>query len=72
MLIVMVDKSRVDPSDVVSVAHCPHGMSISVALVVAATVELTIDSREVDEQSADSRLELHVSGWKTIESRTRG
>jgi len=69
MLIVLVDKSRVDPSAVVSVAHVPHGMSISVELLVAESI---IDSREVDEQSANSRLELQERGLKTMASRTRG
>ena len=59
---VLLDKSRVDPSDVVRVAHVPHGMSISEVALLLAVVEAMIDSREVEEQSAESRLELQERG----------
>lgn len=72
MLSVVLDRSRLPPppSDVVSVAHVPHGMTTS-AVRSLAVEEVMIDSREV-EQSAESRLELQERGWKIINSRTRG
>ena len=78
MLSVEVDRLRVDPSVVVRVAHVPHGMRISVVVVLLFMLLLMeaeawmIDSRLVALQSAESRLELHESGWKIMESRTRG
>ena len=81
MLSVEVDRLRVDPSAsvVVRVAHVPHGMRISVVVVLLLFMLLLmeaeawmIDSRLVALQSAESRLELHESGWKIMESRTRG
>lgn len=70
-----MDRLRVDPSVVVRVAHVPHGMRISVVVVLLFMLEEAswmIDSRLVALQSAESRLELQESGWKIMESRTRG